>query len=373
MSSKLTTEEFIRRAQIIHNNIVYDKVIYNGTHSKVILRCPIHGQFRQTPHNHLIGCGCPSCGGKVKLDNKSYIKRAKEIHGNFYDYSELNYQTSESKVKIICPIHGQFFQLPYSHLKGHGCSHCGGSNKWTTNQFIKIASGLHKNKYDYSETVYTNNNTKVTIICPIHGKFQQRAADHIRTKHGCAQCSGVNKKSNVNFIKDAIQLHGNKYDYSNANYKNDYTKVIITCQKHGDFLQSPNRHLQGDGCPKCTHKISVPEIKFLNYCRIPDNIHHRQKYIAPYKVDAEHNGIIYEFLGDYWHGNPSKYSHKNINQSTHKTFGQLYADTVLKFQRLNQLGYKIRYIWESDWLRFENGITSIPKIIEYNGNLSHQT
>ena len=107
--------------------------------------------------------------------------------------------------------------------------------------------------------------------------------------------------------------------------------------------------MRSHGCPRCSHYISKRECIFLDYLNIPNTKENRQKYIKPYKVDGFNKNKIYEFLGDYYHGNPEKYKSNEYNQTCHKTFGELYEKTTEKFSKLNELGYSIYYVWENDW------------------------
>lgn len=127
---KLTTEEFIERAKKVHGNKYdYSKVEYKGNKEKVCITCPIHGEFWITPNHHLKGHGCKKCGideraKKRSSTTKEFIEKAKNIHGDKYDYSKVEYVNSTTKICIICPIHGEFWQLPSSHLSGIGCPNC---------------------------------------------------------------------------------------------------------------------------------------------------------------------------------------------------------------------------------------------------------
>ena len=187
-----------------------------------------------------------------KLTTEEFIKRAKMVHGDKYDYSKVNYVNNSTKVTIICPIHGEFEQNMINHINGkQGCPKCGGTSKSTTEEFIEKSRKIFGDKYDYSEVNYINNRTSVTIICPEHGKFSQTPHDHLSNKIGCPKCGGTSKSTTEEFIEKAKRIHGDKYDYSKVNYINSHKKVIITCPKHGDFYQRPNDHLSGYGCPKC--------------------------------------------------------------------------------------------------------------------------
>ena len=248
--TKSNTEEFIEKANEVHGGKYgYSKVVYRNSYTKVIIICPIHGEFEQTPSSHLSGQGCSKCAGNASCNTEEFIEKANEVHGGKYDYSKVVYRNSYTKVIIICPIHGEFEQLPSSHLSSRGCPKCAGITKSNTEEFIKKANEVHGGKYGYSKVNYVNNRTKVTIICPIHGEFEQVPSSHLNG-HGCPKC-GETKSNTEEFIEKANEVHGGKYGYSKVNYVNVKTKVTIICQKHGEFEQLPNNHLRGAGCPKC--------------------------------------------------------------------------------------------------------------------------
>lgn len=124
------------------------------------------------------------------------------------------------------------------------------------NKFIKKAKSVHGNKYDYSKVCYVNSQTKVCIVCPEHGEFWQTPANHIRGNK-CPICSNkgrgrIKRSSTEEFIEKAKSVHGDKYDYSKVEYVNSNTNVEIICNTHGSFYQKPLNHLNGQGCPKCS-------------------------------------------------------------------------------------------------------------------------
>ena len=167
---KLTTEEFIEKSIKKHGNKYdYSLVKYDGSSTKIKIICPIHGVFEQKSKYHLSGSGCIKCGIDLKRSS-SFIEKAKQIHGDKYDYSLVDYKNNITKVKIICSIHGIFEQTPKSHSIGRGCPSCSGNKKLTTKEFIEKAKNLHKDKYDYYLVEYKNTTTKVKIICHKHGK-----------------------------------------------------------------------------------------------------------------------------------------------------------------------------------------------------------
>ena len=198
-----------------------------------------------------------------------FIEEAKAKFGEKFDYSKVNYINGNTKVTIICPIHGEFQQKPHVHIhkvrdeKGnHGCPECGKivrdrNHTMTTQEFIEKAKAKYGEKFDYSKTKYVNWETTVTIICPIHDEFEILANCHIRKRgYGCQKCSKIegNKKITLTtqeFIEKAIQNHGDKYDYSKVNYISARILVTIICPIHGEFQQKPCVHNMGSGCPCC--------------------------------------------------------------------------------------------------------------------------
>ena len=272
---KLTTEEFIKKAKKIHGNKYdYSKVEYINNRTKICIICPEHGEFWQTPNDHLDSCGCPKCfnenkrGKSNKLTKELFILRARELYGDKYDYSKVEYNDCNKKVCIICPEHGEFWQTPNNHLNCRNqCPKCvHRSYKKTTEEFIEEAKKIHKDKYDYSKVEYEHENDKVCIICPEHGEFWQTPKTHLNGC-GCPKCAnienGFNKRLPLKtFINRANEIHNSKYDYSKVEYKNTETKVCIICPEHGEFWQTPHNHIsQKQGCPFCKESHLAKEIK----------------------------------------------------------------------------------------------------------------
>lgn len=190
-----------------------------------------------------------------KLTTEEFIEKSKKIHGDKYDYSKVNYTNTKSKVTIICKIHGKFDQISGVHLSGSNCPKCSSNRKLTTEEFIENAKKVHTNKYDYSLINYTGNKTKVEIICPVHGKFEQQPNNHINGQ-GCPKCKNIKngnrcRLTSDNLIKQFREVHGDKYNYSKMVYENTHSKITIICSKHGEFEQLPLHHKKGIGCSKC--------------------------------------------------------------------------------------------------------------------------
>lgn len=254
--------DFINSAEIKHDSKYdYTNVDWKDIKTKVKILCPEHGFFYQTPDSHLGGQGCPVCGDieqglNQRIPKTEFLKFAEEVHGDYYDYSQMDYQGLSKKIKIICPEHGEFYQTANSHInQKHGCPMCAGNVKRTTETFIDAALKVHPNKYDYSKVQYKSNHSPIKIICPKHGEFIQSPASHLGGA-GCVQCS-IEKNADLfrlpleTFIEKSNEFHNGKYDYSKVEYVNGATPVEIICPKHGSFHQIPRNHMVGVGCPYC--------------------------------------------------------------------------------------------------------------------------
>ena len=257
--AKLTTEEFIKKAREVHGDKYdYSKVEYVNSTTKVCIICPKHGEFLQKPAIHLQGKGCLKCGRErtAQFHSKSleqFLQDAKKAHGNKYDYSRVKFVNFQTRVSIICPVHGEFYQSPTAHLQGSGCPKCGNDRtalRMNNDSFIKKAKAVHGDRYDYSKVQYVHNKTEVCIICREHGEFWQKPKNHL-SGYGCPICSGRKKMRTIDFIKRAKQVHGDKYDYSKTDYKGNSEKVCIICPEHGEFWQRADNHLKGFGCVQC--------------------------------------------------------------------------------------------------------------------------
>lgn len=247
MQPRLMLDEFVRRSKLVHGDECdYSRVEYVNVKTPVEIVCKKHGPFQQAPEQHMLGHGCPVCAkekrkasmlathgveyasqsaemqaksratreakfggmkppgsGRKAMTIKEFVRRAREVHGDRYDYSMTNYVTSTEKVTIGCPVHGPFEQLPLKHLQGRGCPHpeC---------VAMKKAEAMAR-----------------------------RAAEGGRP----------GKLGKDGFVARARAVHGDFYDYSHVEYKNTKTKVEIVCPVHGPFFQTPEKHMAGAGCP----------------------------------------------------------------------------------------------------------------------------
>jgi hypothetical protein len=283
-----------------------------------------------------------------KMTTYDFILKSIEKHSNKFDYSKVSYINMKNKVIIICKEHGEFLQNPNNHLNGQGCFNCASDNKRSNKiDFINKSIKIHNDKFDYSLVEYKSVTNKVKIICKEHGEFEQIPNYHL-SGSGCPRCCKSSKIDNLEFIKRARIKHGDKYDYSITNYTSSLNKVDIICKEHGVFSQIASNHLYDNGCPNCSLSYGEKENKWLDLLGIKE----RQVKIDKYIVDGyDHiTNTIYEFNGDFWHGNPSKYKEDDINPISGKSFGYLLKKTIEKEDRLKELGYNLVSIWESEYI-----------------------
>ena len=254
-----------------------------------------------------------------KLTNEEAIQKCIATHGDKYDYSKLNYVNAATKVIIICPVHGDFEQLLYSHYSGSGCAKCAsevhGQSKIINHKqvFLEKCRQVHGNRYGLELITYTNAHSIINVKCFEHGIFKIKANSFLNGGN-CPHCSKtiVSVEDKIN---QGINVHNDFYDYSKVNYVNAKTKVIINCPKHGDFEQILNNHIKGHGCPKCSisgYQISKQEQDYADYLiellgdknveqsnRTILNGKELDIYLPEHKMAIEYNGL-------YWHSSSDK-------------------------------------------------------------------
>lgn len=373
MPVKLNTEIFIRRSIDKHGD-KYDYSLSNyvNTFTKVDIICPIHGKFEQKPHDHMNGRGCMSCGKAVWVSDSNLKKRfdlfltnANKIHGDKYTYIFESYKSTNKKCEIICPIHGKFTQILSNHLRGNGCPKCSkilykNKRAYDDDKFIEKAILKHGNFYDYSMVDYKDSHSKVDIICPIHGIFQQKANAHL-IGAGCYECGKIkksnNKIKNYDWYEKCLNAHGNRYDYSLVGYSKNTIPVKIICEKHGIFEQTLHSHIKGSGCPSCGVTNSNME-NFVEDILKNNNINYIKNdrtIITNAELDfyiPEFN-LAFECNGNYWHSEVSGGKNKNYH--------------VRKTDECLAKNIKLVHIFEDEYIQNKNIIKSkIKNLLKLN-------
>ena len=280
MARKLTQEEFVTKVRERYGGKYgLSKAVYQGGKVKVTVGCKIHGDFEIRPNDLLMGTGCPKCGGTKKLTTEEFVRKSNIVHNNFFTYDHCEYKGSGEKVIITCPYHGDFEQKACNHLNGYNCPKCskeGITHKITPNQkinastkkitqeeFIRRATEMYGDVYDFSKSVYVKSCDKVVVTCRKHGDFEI-TPNHLFGGRGCPQCGGNKRMTTKDFIRKAHAVHGEKFKYDKTDYRSTHENVVITCPKHGDFEQAPSNHLSGQGCPICNQsKLESEIMEFL--------------------------------------------------------------------------------------------------------------
>jgi len=278
-------------------------------------------------------CGNETVGQKTRLSQKEFIERSKIANNNQYDYSKTQYEPGK-KVVVTCPIHGDFLTDVGNHMRGSGCPECYGTKKLSTQEFIEKAQEVHGDRYDYSNSNYLSSEKPIEIICKTHGPFFQIATNHLNGDN-CPKCAGNQKSNTKEFIEKARLLHGDRFNYDKVEYKTNKTPVVITCPKpnHGDFIMKPNSHLGGQGCPVCSESrgeklvslilqdLGIPfsrqakfkdctNLKTGRYCRkLPFDF-----YLPTFNSVIEFDGIQHYREVGFWGGNKSLQTQQTRDQ-----------------------------------------------------------
>ena len=333
-----TLKDFIEEAIKIHGDAYdYSKAIYINTHTNVIIYCKKHNlEYNQTPSMHLNGSRCKLCAYECGSEKRRYttlefINMAKEVHPyNLDDYSSVEYKDMSTNINMICKIHGTYTQRPMDHVRGHRCSKCGKDKlslqyRLPLEEFIKRSNEVHKNFYNYSKVIYVNTDTKVDIICPKHGIFQQTPHNHMNGST-CRKCT-MNGCSKVqlawlNFLSNELHL----------------------------YIQ----HASNDG----EYKIKNSKCKADGYCKSINT--------------------IFEFHGCYYHGcTKCKFKPDDINKKCNKTYKELYEKTQKKKELCIKEGYNYIELWGCEWTKMkksdeliETYIKNIKSILPISSTLS---
>lgn len=307
--------------------------------------------------------------GRKTLSQKQILSRFKQIHKEKYLYNKVLFHKMNEKVIVTCPLHGDFLITPSKHCLGQGCPKCGiikrsQSQSLTNEEYVSKCNNIHNGKYAYNKT-HTNGNlhNKVTITCPTHGDFEQIAQDHLNG-HGCPKCAIENRKiTTEELINRGNKIHDNKYIYEKTianGYKNE---VIITCPLHGDFKQTIESHLKGSGCPVCKQSHLENEVKqFLEQNNISfiqqksfDWLKNKSQmfldfYLTDYNIAIECQGEQHFIPNDYFGGETK--------------FSQIAFRDNLKYELCKQHNIKILYFAHCNFKYSHKIITSLEKLKE---------
>lgn len=258
------------------SELSFDESVYKDSHSKMNVNCPIHGIFAMRPYDLLRGNGCPRCSRTYRYDTKEFIRKANRVHNGYFSYDKCVYNGSNNKVIVTCPIHGDFEVKANNHLNGCNCAKCSSEHithainkpsrigtstkKLSNDDFIKKIIDIHGDKYLLDKVVYKNSRTKVTVTCKNHGDFYI-TPNHLLDGGGCPSCSNNKKKNKEDIIRDIKNIHGDKYNIDEIVYNGIHKNVTLTCTRCGNiFTNSPMNIIRHkEGCPFCRPKSKMEE------------------------------------------------------------------------------------------------------------------
>ena len=358
---KLTQDEFISRCREAHGDRYdYSKTVYTSSTAKVVIGCKAHGPFEQAASSHSTGRqGCPKCGAakptdKSRSNTDTFVARASAIHGDHLRFDKTVYgKNNKEKVVVTCPTHGDFTIKPNAVLGGKGCPTCGRQRVGSTQrksleQFLADAATVHGDRYDYSKVAYVNSVTPVAIVCNLHGEFQQKPAYHTSSGAGCPKC-GADKANKVKlltfdtFLQQAKAVHGTRYTYPEQTLTGTKGDVRIVCPEHGEFLQRPNNHTNGAGCPRCWSGTSKWELELQTALQESGlTALTNQRVLGQKEIDVllPDINVGIELHGLYWH------SDKFLPATAH-------AD---KLALAESAGIRLLQVFEDEWKNRKNAV-----------------
>lgn len=276
--NKLTQEQVINSFKEVHGDVFdYSKVVYVDTHTPVEVYCKKHNcNFKTLPKNHKKGSGCTKCGREAQIEKakKGFDKFKQEmfdLYGDQYDFNNSKYINTKTELTAICKTHGEFSKAPFSLLNGSACDECCKKQTKSNNKemFIEEAKKVYGDKDDYTDTEVISSKYKVKVRCTKHNIIFEKDIQSYLLGCGCPKCSAENyslvrTKTTEQFIKEAKEVHKNKFDYSNTTYMSANIKLTIMCKEHNNtFDVLPDGHIkaQTGGCKHCQFDLMSKKFK----------------------------------------------------------------------------------------------------------------
>ena len=347
-AKKMSIQEFLARALDVHGDRYdYSRVHLVSQKTKINIICKDHGEFSQEPHSHLKGKGCKKCaneatGDRSRMPTETLIAKLKEVHGDAYDYGRVGVRIG-NKVTVVCPKHGDFTASISNLLnRRSGCPKCGSekAGRKARYDYARLVSELketHKGKFEYGEVVYGQGPTFINVNCPEHGWFTQALQDH-KKGVGCSMCSQPMRDQET-FLSRAKDIHGDRYDYSKAEYVRALKPVTIICRDHGEFDQTPNSHVNdSQGCPQCGRiGPSVGQLEVADFLRNHAEVvveHRLSNSLKRLDLLLPEHNVAVEFHGLIWHST-------KFNRDQKRDF--------LKHKEAEAQGLRIIHIYSDEW------------------------
>jgi hypothetical protein len=395
---KDTLQTFLAKARLKGFDKLYDYslVEYINALTKIRLICIANNhEFEITPAHHLGGDGCRRCIGYYKTTADFILLSKQKFGEGLFCYDAVVFVDMMTHVTLTCP-YGHVFEItPQVHLREYslgGCKDCQREKcsermSYTQSQWIELAIAKHGDTYLYNKVVYINSQTGVYVVCRKHGPFQVSPACHLGGT-GCRKC-GIERcissklyteADTVEAFTNARILHNGRYEYIRIFRDEGRLMIEMRCPTHGIISQRLDHHLHGHGCDRCVPKHSKQQIEWLDYCSISHpGIRHAEnsgEYRIPgtsYKADGfddTDTNTVYEYQGDFWHGNPSVFNQLDVNPRTNTTYGFLYQRTQTKIADIKSRGYRVVEVWEREWVAGKKAVVTIQKLWKIRSKLT---
>ena len=361
---------------------------YNNNEEYIDYICMEHGFFRTTGMWLLdSNADCPKCLKDKMVRNifEEGMKKIRETHGDRYDYSKTKFKSVVDIATITCRKHGDFRQKVINHYRGDNCPKCVRENdKLDTIEFIRRARELYGNRYDYSKAIYTRWCDDITIICPKHGEFIQRAGSHL-SGNKCKQCHLEDCVTDVDeVIHNARMVHGDTYEYDASSYRKTKLPMRIKCKKHGWFKMTPFQHISARGkCKKCTESYGEKIIRMcLDQWGIPYRQEYRIKnqqrldfYLPENRLAIEFNGLQHYKPVKTFGGMETLLRNRERDKTKKKTLKEMGVKLIIlnyldleKKRLITELSRKLSKIYPY-WIKTNKGKTI--GVSEIDRNISH--
>lgn len=295
-----------------------------------------------------------------KLTLQQVIDSFKSVHGDRYDYSEVEYVSKDEKVRIFCKAHGEFWQSPNNHKKGQGCPDCNKKTRYNTQKLLDELQPIWKNSsLDFSKVTYKGMKQYVTVICKEHGEFETYP-ERLLLGRGCFKCAAKNRADNLRkdtswFVENAKLVHSDRYDYSNTKYTTYHALVNYNCTIHGEVFQTASKHLASQGCPICAKSSSLPETELYEFLQgIGIKASRRDRGIGGVEFDLliPEKKIAIEYCGLYWHSTLSIDSSFTPLQKSHAAKFRHFQ----KYALAKSNGIRLLTIFEDEWLKSKDKV-----------------
>lgn len=343
----------------------YSKFQYLGSTIKTTVTCKKHGDFSTKPTYLVNGNGCPACGKekvlataeRKKLGWEGFVRKARELHGDLYEYPEQEYIGNKNKVQIICRKHGAFWQKPNGHLLGRGCPECANDGKRTRNALVSalvkegLLARLQKvnRAWEYDLRTFAGMEKPMRCVCPTHGEFFAWPNNLLKNS-GCRGCGELKLQAHMlerRLTLEEVELrgqsvYGDLFEYHRVEHSEKGAMVFGRCTKHNvEWRQAAEGYAVYNPCGLCTRHLSKGEQQVFDFLSNLTKAETRNRTILkPKELDIylPERKLAVEYCGEYWHSAGSKEEERKTRKKH-----------IEKYLACKEQGVRLITLWESEW------------------------